>query len=115
MILLTTREWVAARNALHATLAGVLDGFDEDTPEYEEELLARQSAMQKIEDAIPHLFEHDVQAAVADCPGCERTIRMTKAGTYQRHKVRSLGLLCPASGMTPAGARDADLWGLHGR
>lgn len=47
------------------------------------------------------------------CNGCERTIRLRKDGTFQRHNVRTMGLLCPGSGLTPAQARERDLWGLR--
>ena len=46
---LTRREWEAVRNALHATLAGPLDGFDEGSREETVEFAARRRALAKIE------------------------------------------------------------------
>lgn len=44
------------------------------------------------------------------CNGCERTVRLRKDGTFQGHNVRTLGLRCPASGLTPAEAKRRNLW-----
>lgn len=46
----------------------------------------------------------------AYCNGCERTIRLKKDRTFQRHTVRTLGLLCPGSGLTPTDANSRNLW-----
>lgn len=37
----------------------------------------------------------------AFCGGCERTMRLRKDGTFQRHCIRTLGLLCPGSQKLP--------------
>lgn len=50
------------------------------------------------------------RAEAAYCNGCERTKRLTKNGRFQRHCVRTLGLLCPGSGLTPAEANKRNLW-----
>lgn len=45
----TRRELEAIREALSNSLLGILDGFEEDTPEYDEEWAARERALAKVD------------------------------------------------------------------